>query len=128
MRITITKDVDAGTLATQFTKALGRPVAVSTRNPGEKDGEGNILPGVVVLLDGVTGEELGPQDQQTVDAIIANHKVPDPGQTPSKKLLDDLTGAGNNVAAILGALKEYATSQVAHEAQIRAGKGPRKNP
>ena len=127
MRINISKKVDPGVLAAAFTKALGKPIAVSTRNPGEKDEQGEDLPGVVILLDGVTGEELGPQDQQAVDAIIANHKVPDPGDTPAKRLLDAI-GSAANVAQLVNALKDYATAQVAREAQQRIGRNPKAKP
>lgn len=128
MRIPITADVDAATLAAAFTKALGRPVSVSSRNPGQKDDTGKDLPGIVILLDGATGEELGTQDQQTVAAVMANHKVPTPPPSPAQTLLDALAGAGNNVGAVIAALKAYAGAAVAAENKHSPTKRPDAKP
>jgi hypothetical protein len=122
MKIQVSKSVDASTLADQFTAALGMPVAVSTRNPGQKDGQGNNLPGLVVLIDPATGNELPDQDLTKVNAVIAAHTVPVPPPTPAQALSDALGAAGSNVGAVISALKAFAGSVVAQEAQQRRGR------
>jgi hypothetical protein len=122
MKIQISKSVDASSLADQFTAALGIPVAVSTRNPGQKDPQGNNLPGLVVLTDPATGNELPDQDLTKVNAVIAAHTIPVPPPTPAQALSTALGSVGNNVAAIVAAIKGYADSVVAQEAQQRRGR------
>lgn len=107
MRVPITKDVDPDTLAVQMTAALGRPVALSVRNTGEVDNDGNPLPGVVVLLDAGTGTELADQDPRAVANVLAGHVVPPPPKTPAKALADALATAGT-VADVRGALVAFA--------------------
>jgi hypothetical protein len=122
MRIQITKDVDPTTLADQLSAALGIPVALSSRNPGQKDNQGNNLPGVVVLIDPATGNELPDQDLTKVNAVIAAHTIPVPPPTPAQALSDALGAAGSNVGAVISALKSYAGTIVAQEAQQRRGR------
>lgn len=122
MRIQNTKAVDAGTLAAQFAAALGIPVAVSTRDPGQSDGKGGTLPGVVVLIDPATGQELPDQDATKVAAVIAAHVIPPPPVTPHKALANAL-GSAANVADLKAALATFAGAVVAQEGQARQRPG-----
>ena len=114
MRIPITKAVDPVTLSAQFTAALGIPVAVSTRNPGQSDGEGGTLPGVVVLIDPATGNELPDQDPVKVAAVIAAHVIPPPPVTPAAALGNALATAVT-ATDLKTALLSYASAIVTIE-------------
>jgi hypothetical protein len=118
MRVQIGKDVDPGSLAAQFTSALGFPVAVSTRNPGQDDGKGGTLPGVVVLIDPATGNELPDQDATKVAAVIAAHVIPPPPVTPHKALATAL-GSAANLADLKTALLTFAGAVATQEDQQR---------
>lgn len=118
MRITITNAVDPATLAAQLASALGIPVAVSSRSPGQDDGKGGTLPGVVVLIDPATGAELPDQDPAKVAAVIAAHVIPPPPVTPAAALANAL-GSANSVADIKAALTGFAGAVVTQEAQAR---------
>ncbi|HEX5345964.1 MAG TPA: hypothetical protein VFW64_02510 [Pseudonocardiaceae bacterium] len=118
MRIPITKAVDAGSLAAQFTAALGIPVALSTRDPGQDDGKGGTLPGVVVLIDPATGAELPDQDAAKVAAVIAAHVIPPPPVTPHKALANALATAATP-ADVKTALMAFAGAVVTQEDQAR---------
>lgn len=122
MRITVNKATDPGSLATQFAAALGIPVAVSTRDPGQSDGKGGSLPGVVVLIDPATGNELPDQDASKVAAVIAAHAIPPAPVTPAAALANAL-GAANSLADIKTALTGFAGAVVAQEAQARQRHG-----
>jgi hypothetical protein len=119
MRVTIVKDVDPATLAAQLTTALGKNVAVSTRNPGEVDNDGKPLPGVVVLLDAGTGTELADQDPQTVANVLAAHVVPPPPKSPAKALAEALATAGN-IADLRSGLVAYVKTITDQEDLARA--------
>lgn len=106
MRITISSAVDPDTLATQLTASLGVPVAVSTRDPGQTDDQGSLLPGVVVLLDPATGQELTNQDQGKINLVLAAH-VPPVVKTPHRALADALGTAGN-LQELRAALSAFA--------------------
>jgi hypothetical protein len=123
MRVPITKDVDPGTLATQLSTALGIQVAVSARNPGQKDDQGKDLPGVVVLLDANTGNELPDQDAAKVTAVLTAHTIPVPPKTPARTLADAL-GSAASLADIKAALVGFATKVADQEDQTRQ-RGPR---
>lgn len=118
MRIPITNAVDPVALSAQFTAALGIPVAVSTRDPGQSDVKGGTLPGVVVLIDPATGNELPDQDPAKVAAVIAAHVIPPPPVTPAAALATAL-GSANSLADIKAALTGFAGAVVAQEAQAR---------
>ena len=120
MKMQISKSVDASTLADQFTAALGIPVAVSTRNPGQKDPQGGLLPGLIVLINPATGSELPDQDLTKVNAVIAAHTIPVPPPTPAQTLSDALGAAGSNVGAVISALKGFADGVVAQEKRGRS--------
>lgn len=122
MRTPIAKAVDPGSLAAQFAAALGIPVAVSTRNPGQDDGKGGTLPGVVVLIDPATGQELPDQDATKVAAVIAAHVIPLPPVTPHKALATAL-GSAANVVDVKAALMAFAGAVVAQEDQARQRPG-----
>lgn len=122
MRITVTKAIDASSLAAQFITALGIPVAVSTRDPGQSDGKGGTLPGVVVLIDPATGQELPDQDATKVAAVIAAHVIPLPPVTPHKALATAL-GSAANVVDVKAALMAFAGAVVAQEDQARQNRG-----
>jgi hypothetical protein len=122
MRIQISKSVDTATLADQLSAALGLSVALSVRNPGQKDPQGNNLPGIIVLIDPATGNELPDQDLTKVNAVIAAHTIPVPSPTPAQALSDALGAAGSNVGAVISALKGFADGVVAQEKQQRRGR------
>lgn len=122
MRIPINKATDPGSLAAQFAAALGIPVALSTRDPGQSDGKGGTLPGVVVLIDPATGNELPDQDLTKVNAVIAAHVIPPPPVTPAAALANAL-GSANNLADLKAAVAGFAGAVVAQEAQARQRHG-----
>lgn len=119
MRIPVNKDVDGGSLADQFTAALGRPVAVTTVNKGTP---GNVTIGTVVLVDPATGNELPDQDATKVNNVLAAHVVPPPPVTPHKALMNALASAAN-LSDLKAALMTFAGSTVAQEDQQRQRHG-----
>lgn len=121
MRTPISKDVDPGTLADQLTAALGIPVAVSVRQPGQKDDKGKDLPGVVVLLDATTGQELPDQDAKKVADVLAAHVIPPDPVSPAKALADAL-GSAATLADLKAALVAYAGTLVSRESKGKGGK------
>lgn len=107
MRIETTKLVDAGQLARDLTVTLGTAVACSTRAPGQFDSQGLGLPGLVVLLNPATGDELDDLDLTTIQAVIAAHVPPEPHPGPHRRLAE-AAEAATTVAGLKAALLEFA--------------------
>jgi hypothetical protein len=131
MRIPITKDIEASALASQLATALGIPVAVSSRNPGQDDGKGGTLPGVVVLIDPATGVELPDQDATKVAAVIAAHVVAPPQPTPHRALATAVASASNvndlkaALAAFAGGVADAEDKAKDAQAKARTHKKPK---
>lgn len=99
-------DVDYAELAKELSNRLGRNVAVSAQTPGTVDLDGTVLPGILLLIDGDTGEELKGVDDLQVQDVVTRHVPPPPPVHP----LDELSTAletVNNVADLKGALGSY---------------------
>lgn len=127
MRVQLDNEVDAAPLAAQLSAALGASVAVSVRNPGQKDAAGNVLPGVVVLLDANTGNPLPDADPAKVSAVLAAAPPPLPVKTPARGLVDALNAA-SSLVDIKAALLVFAGAVADREDQVRfrggsAGRG-----
>jgi hypothetical protein len=114
MRVPITKEVDPGTLADQLKAALGIDVVLSVRNPGQKDNDGVVLPGVIVLINPATGNELPDQDLTKINTVLAAHTLPSPPVTPARALSDALATA-TNLQDIKAAIKGFADNTVTQE-------------
>jgi hypothetical protein len=68
-------DVDLAALTDEVSTRLGRPVALSARAPGQTDDDGKPLPGILVIIDADSGEELDV-DAAVVAATVREHKRP----------------------------------------------------
>jgi hypothetical protein len=69
-------DVDLALLNVELSERLGRPVVLAVRWPGQQDDDGEALPGVLVIRDPDTGEEIDA-DGRTVRAAIDTHEPPE---------------------------------------------------
>lgn len=83
-------DVDLAALAAELTERLGRPIALTARTPGQRDADGAELPGVLLVLDAATGEELEDVDGRSVAAAVRAHQPPPP---PEQRRADALKAA-----------------------------------
>lgn len=102
-------DVNLAALGQELSSKLGREVALTARLPGQLDEEGNDLPGVLIVLDAKTGEELDADDVAVTKAVQA-HKPPLTAQerraqaiasAEKKATAGDTNGALADVLAIL---------------------------
>jgi hypothetical protein len=80
-------DIDELQLAEELGGALGRPVAVRTRPPGQREDDGRELPGVIEVLD-QTGEPLD-LDEAAVAAVLDTHR-PRPRRRTAEDRVADL--------------------------------------
>lgn len=88
-------DVDLSALADELSTRLGRPVALSAVPPGQVDAFGDPLPGALLVVDPVTGEEL-KVDGRTVAGAVRSH-VPPP--SAEQRRADALASAEAKAAA-----------------------------
>lgn len=86
MRIDLDKEIDPSQLAEELSERLGRRVAVNVREPGQVDDQGEELPGVVVVLDAETGEELPGKaaDAKAVRKVLNDHTPKPPERKPTR--------------------------------------------
>jgi hypothetical protein len=86
MELDLDTEVRPGQLQRELAEKLGREVRLSVRQPGEKDDEGNELPGVVVVLDAETGEPLAGKsaDKQAVRKVLNAHTPKAAERAPSR--------------------------------------------
>ena len=90
------------------------PSGAATAPAAAPDGQG-----VLILVDPATGEALGAGiDAATVAKVIAAH-VPPPAPRLPAEILDERLATATTVAALRGALREYAQAQARLE---RTGK------
>jgi len=107
-------DVDYPALAVELGAALGRPVALCATAPAAAEGG----QGVLILVDPATGEALGSGvDAGTVARVVAAHVRPPAPPLPAE-ILDERLVTATTVAALRGALREYA------QAEIQRGRPP----
>jgi len=99
-------DVDYPALAVELGAALGRPVALSATAPADAEGG----QGALILVDAATGEALDV-DAATVARVVGAHIRPPVAKLPAETLDEQLAGA-TTVAALRGALREYAQAEV----------------
>jgi hypothetical protein len=87
-------DVDLAQLADEIGIRLRRAVALSARMPGQRDDDGTPLPGVLMVLDAGTVEEIDV-DGRTIAAAVRAHTPP----TDRRQELADRASAGTLTTA-----------------------------
>jgi hypothetical protein len=98
-------DVDLERLAEELAERLGRPVALSARKPGQVDDTGDELPGLLIVLDGDTGDELEVDPAVVAAALVEQRtltadrlELPADGVTPALvTYFDERPGAPTSV-------------------------------
>lgn len=111
MRIELNKAVDVSLLTTEVSRALDEDVFLNVRQPGQKDGAGQSLPGLLVVLKADGSERyLSKADETLVRDVIADHVVPTPPEPP-KPLMEQIAEAvsgATNFAELQAAILAFA--------------------
>ena len=86
MELDLDHEVRPGQLQRELAEALGRPVRLSVRQPGQHGTDGEELPGVVVVLDAETGEPLPKKadDSKAARKVLNTHEPKVPERKPSR--------------------------------------------
>lgn len=113
-QIPTNKKCDLAQLAIELSAALGFPVALCGRQPGQTDNDGHPLAAVIELIDPVTGKRLSVFDAAKVQAVVVAHIPPSPPADPAVAL-----GKSIRAAATLADVK----TAIAMFADIMAQKG-----
>lgn len=112
MRIELNSPIYTTGLADALQAALGVKVAITVRQPGQADRDGHPLPGVLILTDPITGEELTGLDEAEIRGVLASNQPPAPVPSPVDVLVAALT-ASESLEELKVALIAYANALAA---------------
>jgi hypothetical protein len=122
MELDLDHEVSAGQLERELAEKLGREVRLAVRQPGQKDAEGNELPGVVVVLDAETGEPLPDKaaDARAARKVLSEHEPKARERKPSR---DEQVVAALQAAESLEDVKAALVARFTKpEAEVRDGR------
>lgn len=123
MRTSLDRPIGVAKLGEELATALGKPVAMSARMPGQFDEEGKPLPGLLVLLDSETGEALEGVDEKAVKAVLDAHVYVDPDSVPTPvETLVEALEAATTVAGLKAALVDHFTGPAIQAGERRAAR------